>query len=97
MSEIQLSAALNDLEPNALIAHEAEIDTEAEVDLVVAGGDFDPSLTKAPIGFLFLDSTGLQIAINPPSYELNGSVYDVTVQTTGAYSGAKLIALCKRV
>lgn len=93
---IELSAALADLEPNGIVAHEASVNTLAEEDVTVAGGDFTPSLTKEPLFFALLDSNNVQQNINAPSYVLNGSVYDVTVQTTDELTGCKLIAVCKR-
>ena len=96
MPTIELNVALNDLEPNGMVSHEATVDTLAESDVTVAGGDFAPSLTRQPKYFVLLDSTGTQLNINAPSSELNGSVYDVTFQTTDELLNCKLIALCTR-
>ena len=93
---IELSAALADLEPNGVVAHEATVDTVAETDVTVPGGDFTPSLTKEPLFFALLDSSGVQQNINAPSSTLNGSVYDVTFQVTDELLNCKLIAICKR-
>ena len=96
MPTIELNVALNDLEPNGMVSHEATVDTLAEEDVTVAGGDFTPSLTKQPLFFALLDENGVQQFINSPSSELNGSVYDVTFQTTEVLTNCKLIAICKR-
>lgn len=94
---IELLNALADLEPKALIGHEyGPFDTSPGTDLVIPGGSFSPSLTKQPIVFIVIDSDGNQLDVNHPTFELNGSVYDVTVQTTDGFTDLKIVALCKR-
>ena len=64
----------------------------ADSDTTIAGGAFTPPITSEPIDVIvFL--AGVKQNVGSVSYALNGSVYDITINTTEAIVNAKINVL----